>query len=304
MKNNNMINIEIFLGIGLAIISAILYNLAPVIQKEAIISEKRDTKNAIHFIIIIFTNRKWIFGLFLTLLAMIPYYFSLKLIGLIYTIPIMSIGLVFLIIFSKLRLNEVINKEQLIGIIFLTFVPIALIFSVNEVINFNINNFSSISYKFTIYLSSFFIFSIILFIFFSKRILILSIPTGIFFSLASISMQYASYYYVNSNISFNKLLSFKIFDQKYIIYIFILFLVLLFNFIAGIIMQFGIKGSKITLFNPIKQSLNILISITGGVVIFNQSISNPILYSLGIFFIIIGLVSTNFMKNKGRENIH
>jgi len=60
------------------------------------------------------------------------------------------------------------------------------------------------------------------------------------------------------------------------------------NTLAAIIMQIGLQKIAASKFNPIQQTLNTLLTISGGIVIFGQFVEKWYFYILGMICAILG----------------
>ena len=108
------------LGIILAILTSLIWNIAPIIQKEALGGmEDIDAGNALKHTKALFSNRKWTLGFFMALIGGFAYIAATEMAGIVIVQPLMNVGLIALAILASRRLGEVIDTSAVIGIIFL-----------------------------------------------------------------------------------------------------------------------------------------------------------------------------------------
>ena len=94
--------IEYIIGILCSVVAGVCFNLAPIIQKEALIQMDEVTFSKMgQSLRTMITNKKWIFALFIALLGAIPYILAMGWVGISVVQPITNFGMIVLVIFSK-----------------------------------------------------------------------------------------------------------------------------------------------------------------------------------------------------------
>ena len=84
------------LGIILAVITSLLWNIAPIIQKEALSEmEEIDAKNPMKHTRALFAKPRWVLGFLMALVGGLTYLFATQLAGIVVIQPLMNIGLPF-----------------------------------------------------------------------------------------------------------------------------------------------------------------------------------------------------------------
>ena len=67
-------------------------------------------------------------------------------------------------------------------------------------------------------------------------------------------------------------------------------LCLVFNVVAGYVMQIGLQKISASKFYPIDQTINNLVAIVGGIIVFGQRINTLPLYLIGVVMAIVGSI--------------
>ena len=265
------------LGIILALITSLLWNIAPIIQKEALSElDEIDAKNPLKHTRILFSRPRWVMGLGMSLIGGLTYMFATQLAGIVVIQPLMNVGLIALVILSSKRLGEKLDTPAAIGIVLMILTPVFIaLASVTEPIMFT---------RFTGIL----IFSIIMLVGIgvmavgTNRIAILWAPiTSLFQALAA---------------QFTQWFTLALFGgtdlvQGFISAILPLILMGIFTAIAAVYtISIGLQRNPASRFNAITGTVSMFAVILGGIMIFGQVISNIPFYSIGLGFGIVGVI--------------
>lgn len=270
------------IGVLLALISTILFNLAPLLEKQALDKMKKIQKgNLIKSFTILIKNKLWVLGILLTVVGGIPYFLALQIAGITVVQPILNFGFIVLVISAYKFLGEKLDNLSKIAIGLMIIMPAFIAFgNVSSPIQFK--NPITIIY-FTIIVSSVAIFLCIL----GRKIPILWAPAcGLFFSLGALYLQ-SFILPIDFNVLFSNTASVLATIVTGMLY---LILCLFFNILATILSQFGLQRNLASRFNPINQILNNIFSSIGGIIIFSQIINAPIYYTIGFILGIIGVL--------------
>jgi uncharacterized membrane protein len=117
------------LGIILALVTSLLWNLAPIIQKEALQEiDEIDAKNPLKQTRKLFSKPRWVLGFTLALIGGLTYMLATNLAGIVVIQPLMNVGLIALVFFSSRRLGEVLDIPAAIGIILMILTPVFIAF--------------------------------------------------------------------------------------------------------------------------------------------------------------------------------
>jgi len=93
------------LGITLAVITSLLWNIAPIPQKEALAEMPEiDAKQPWKHTKLLFSNRKWLSGFLLALVGGVTYMLETQIAGIIAVQPLMNVGLILHAVLANIRL--------------------------------------------------------------------------------------------------------------------------------------------------------------------------------------------------------
>lgn len=265
------------LGIILAVITSLLWNIAPIIQKEALSEmEEIDAKNPMKHTRALFAKPRWVLGFLMALVGGLTYLFATQLAGIVVIQPLMNIGLIALVYLSSKRLDETIDLQAVIGIILLIFTPVFIALGgVSEPVMFA--DFSGIL-----------LYSLVMIVGVgalaggTRRIAILWAPITAF--VQALAAQFTQWF------------TLALFGETDILLGFInaflpLILMGIFTAIAAVYtVSIGLQRNPASRFNAITGTISMFAVILGGVIIFGQVISEILFYGVGLTFGLIGVV--------------
>jgi uncharacterized membrane protein len=285
---------ESIIGIALALISTIMFNLAPILMKESL-DKMTEVKmsNMIKSILMMFRNKKYVIGWLMSVLGGLPYVIALQLAGITTVQPILNFGFIVLVILAYRRLKEKLSTSAIIAIILMIIMPlfIALGNVSNSTVNFVLWNSQLNFIIFVIICSGLIIVQFIL----TKKIPILYAGViGIMFSLGALSLQSflavidsAGYDLVSDiGILVPSLLS----DPNLIFARVSIALCIIFNALAGYVVNIGLQKNPASKITPIHQTVNNCSAFICGVLVFGQVVNNWVFYIIGFVMGIIGVM--------------
>jgi uncharacterized membrane protein len=268
---------ESVIAVILALVSTILFNIAPILQKEAVDTmEKIEAKNFIKSIFIMFKNKKWLLGTILSVIGGIPYIIALNLGGITIVQPLINFGFIVMVIFANKRLGEKLDIWGKIGIALMIIMPLFIAFGqVTEPIMYTE---PSRMYLYTLVVAILALACHGI----AKKIKIFWAPVcGLWFSLGALYTQ-----------ALIKSLDFSGFDvllESLFGAWISLIGVSVFNFLGMFLGQIGLQKNVASQYNPINQTLNNISAFLGGIIIFSQIIQSPIMYLIGFILGILGV---------------
>ncbi len=272
-----MLLTTVIIGILLAVITSLFWNIAPVIQKEALATmEKIEAGEATKHTSALFKNKKWVTGFAMSVLGGLTYLLATQMAGIVVVQPLMNVGLIALVILSSRRLGEEIDAQAIIGIILLILTPVFIAFGgVTEPVMFM--DFFYI----TIFCAALII-GIAIMIPASRRIPILWAPiTSFLQALASIFTQWFTL----------ALFGGADLIQGFINGIIPLVLMGVFTFAAGVYaVSIGLQKNPAARFNAIVGTVSMFAVIFGGTLIYSQVMTNILFYGIGLTFGVIGVI--------------
>ncbi len=291
---------ESILGILLAIIATACFNYAPILQKEAV--DQMETisisKNLGSSLKAMFTNRRWLLGGVVAVAGGIPYTIAMMLIGISVLQPLMSVGFVVLVYFGVKRLGEQLGPKEYGGIALMMGIPVLLYFA--SVTNIQADMFAPQTTTNLVWFTVFgcaIIGTLLLTEHISNRPglgeFAWALSTGTFFSLGVTYGQAALGFLQSGGIDLiadiwhlgNLLFQ----GNSSVGYAFLcLVFCLIFNAIGGFTMQIAFQKGNATRVGPLNQSINVILSVTGGIIIFGQVVGFITLYIIAIFATIFG----------------
>lgn len=294
-------------GIGCALLAAALFNLTPVLQRDALVKMREVSfRNMGGSLGMMFRNKRWLCGLGVGLLGAIPYIFAMSWSGVTVVQPVTSFGTIVLVIASRKLFSERLGKKAQLGIALIISTPICIAFG--QVTNVQ-KNIAEPSIQAMIFWFTLIILIIIgLCFFIGKRIpILLTGSVGFFFMLGAFFMQAFVSMFALSGYDF--WVDFLLIIQNgwtdphlrtaniYFI------LLLIFDGLAGYTYQIGLQKVSPTKFHPMQQTLNILLSISAGMIIFGQQVGNWTFFILSLItgicgIILLGKFETAFTSHK------
>ncbi len=306
-----MASVEYIFGIIFAVLAGICFNLAPAMQKLALSNMKHEVSfsNMKTTARTLFTNRKWVFGLFVGLLGVIPFIIAMSWVGISVVQPVMAIGVIFLVIYSEKKLGEKLDiwAKSSIGLM------IAMPFFIGLA---NLSNAQSDITEPLTRNKIFIITGIILILILGFIVLAKKYPIfytaviGLFYALSAYYMQaymsmiaFSGYDFIKD---FGLIITLAFTDPNIIIANLFFLALIISNGLAGYTLQIGLQKLPASRCNPIQQTINNVVSILSGILIFKQDIGNIYFYLIGLgfgLFSIIILGSYQISQNVALKNL-
>jgi hypothetical protein len=265
------------LGIILAVITSLLWNIAPIIQKEALSEmEEIDAKNPMKHTRALFAKPRWVLGFLMALVGGLTYLFATQLAGIVVIQPLMNIGLIALVYLSSKRLDEKIDLQAMVGIILLIVTPVFIALGgVSEPVMFA-------DYAGILLYSLVMIVGVGALAGGTRRIAILWAPITAF--IQALAAQFTQWFTLALFGDANIL-------QGFINALLPLILMGVFTAIAAVYtVSIGLQRNPASRFNAIAGTISMFAVILGGAIIFGQVISEILFYGVGLTFGLIGVV--------------
>jgi hypothetical protein len=265
------------LGIILAVITSLLWNIAPIIQKEALSEmEEIDAKNPMKHTRALFAKPRWVLGFLMALVGGLTYLFATQLAGIVVIQPLMNIGLIALVYLSSKRLDEKIDLQAMVGIILLIVTPVFIALGgVSEPVMFA-------DYAGILLYSLVMIVGVGALAGGTRRIAILWAPITAF--IQALAAQFTQWFTLALFGDANIL-------QGFINALLPLILMGIFTAIAAVYtVSIGLQRNPASRFNAIAGTISMFAVILGGAIIFGQVISEILFYGVGLTFGLIGVI--------------
>jgi hypothetical protein len=275
----------VLLGILLAIVTSLMWNIAPIIQKEALSTmEDIEVSGALKQTGALFKNKRWLAGFAISLLGGLTYLLATQMAGIVVVQPLMNVGLIALVILSHRRLNEEIDAKAIVGVIMLILTPVFIAFGgVTEPMMFT-------SYDGILFYTIILLIAVGIMTPATGRVSILWAPITSF--LQALASQYTQWFtlslFAGSNIV-----------EGFINALVPLILLGIFTFAAGVYtISIGLQRNPAARFNAITGTISMFAVIFGGLYIFGQSLNNVLFYTIGLICGIIGVVLLSRFQDK------
>jgi hypothetical protein len=301
----------IILGISLALIATFCFNLAFILQKKGLtqglpeINFEEGIKSVFKSFVAFFQNKTWITGFILGILGWFPYIISTGLVGILVVQPLMSLGLIILVIAAHRVLREKVTILEIIAIILLGIVPILVTSAGISDVNINLYSFVGHLIIFLgITLSIGFLCFII-----SKRkrktpseALFILFAGGIFYAFGLIFTNILAQAIADSHVFllyFWEILFGIFWLDYYHLWLFLGFWgMVISNIISITFYQSAFQKGKALIMYPILNSFILIIPILAGLFVFNQGFMNYPLFFIAIFIVLMSNISLSKFQAK------
>jgi len=294
--------ISIIIGISLAILAAFCFNYAIILEKKGLLQGLPDLnfdegiKSVIQSFIAFFKNRDWAIGFLLGVVGYIPYIISQSFVGIVVTQPVTSVGLIFLVIFANKVIDEKIGLFELgsfimmgIGTIFIGLAQVSDIFI--DILN--------IALPLLLFVLIIIVISAIIYLI-SKRFkgesseaILMMVISGLIVSLGSIfssafvqAINSGSFFTIWILAPIELLFGLFWFEIYHLWAFFSFYLMISFNSVGFAFTQGGLQRGKAVLVFPILNTVNMIVPIIAGFLIFKQTFQNYFLFYLGVALIL------------------
>ncbi|HME52081.1 MAG TPA: hypothetical protein VKM55_07675 [Candidatus Lokiarchaeia archaeon] len=293
--------IDIVIGFGAGLLATIMFNIAPIMQKSGFNQISMQFPGQEPFPLgELLKNRRWFFGFLVNLIAGLPFIVSISIIGISVLQPLTAFGYLLLVYVAVKKLGEKLTSTAIIGVIVLALMPLFL--TLSAVSNTKVNMLDPVAIT-TIVVFSAISCAASLGIAVVDKVsrnkerssLLWANLSGIISALGSIwtqaifaFLQSGGYNLFSEIFSGDLFVKIAIANPFVISAIISLIPTLVFTVLGFIGQQVGYKKGNATLVYPVSQSVNILVSITGGIVIFGQQVGVPACYVIAIAFTLLG----------------
>lgn len=313
--------ITVIIGITLALITTVCFNLGMVFQKKGLnqvpdINIEGGLKGVIQSFLGLLKNKWWLLGVLLGVGGWFPYIISIGMVGVLVTEPVMATGFIVFVVAAVKILNEKVSLLEYGAIGMLTVSPILIAFSGISDVRFDVYEFIVPLVIFLSVTLSISIFSFIM----SKKTrgtslepLYMMLCGGILFALGGTFTNILAQAFISANIQFTWYVLFEIifaifwWDYAHILVFIGFWGMVIMNLSSLTFYQRAIQKGKAVIMYPILDTLALVIPITAGLMVFKQGFENPVLFWTAITFAMIGsLILSRFQveieKLESQEN--
>lgn len=275
-----MTAVETWLGIALGTSATLAFNYCPILQKSAVdeMQEISLTRNIGPSLRALLTSREWMLGALLAILGGIPYMMALNLVGISVLQPLMSLGLLVIVYFGVMTLGERLGPWEIAGIALMILMPFFL--HAAAVTNIQVNLLEPRALAPLLLFSVSLCVSVVIIVVLDRLALsgrvswlLWALATGLAFALGA-TLGQAMLAFLGAGSVIGALAS--------------TLLALLSTLFAVFIFQIALQKGAATRVGPINHSVNVLVAVTGGIVVFGQEIGSYPLYALAIVCTVVG----------------
>ncbi|MFO8018169.1 MAG: hypothetical protein R6U96_06000 [Promethearchaeia archaeon] len=299
--------INVIIGITLTILTSFCFNIAVVLQKKGLMQGLPEFKfegigDFIDIFKEFFQNKSWITGFILSLLGWIPYMIAQSLIGVLIVSPIMSIGLIFLVLFAKRILDEDVKIKEGLAMGLLIISPILITLSNISEVKINLIEFITPFLIFLLIITSI---SVFFYMYGESREdkslegLFLLLIASALFSLGAIFTNIFVQAFADASTDLSLLTFFEIFfgifwfifEGSYAhLWIFIgIYGVGLSNFVGLLFQQNALQKGKAVIMWPIQNGITIIVPVIVGFYVFQQSVNNVPIFIVALILILVAV---------------
>ena len=301
--------LNVIIGIILALITTLCFNLGIVFQKKGLTQGSKNGteirledgfKSVIKTFIKLFKNKSWALGAIIGIIGWIPYIISIGLVGIIVTEPVMATGFIFFVIAANRILHEKVGIIEYMAIGMLTLSPILIALAGISDIEIDLTGFIPSLSIFLVVTVSISIGSILI----AKRKrnspiegLLIMFGGAILFALGGVSTNILAQALLQANETFHWYdilqLPFGIFwffftaSYPYLWVFLGFWMMAVFNLASVPYYQGGFQKGKILIMYPILDSIALLLPIFAGLIVFQQTFKFYWLFFLAVVLIVI-----------------
>jgi drug/metabolite transporter (DMT)-like permease len=268
-------------GICLSLLSTVMFNLAPVLQKTALSAMPEIKANNLwKSFKAMFTSKKWLLAMLISTGGGILYVLAIEIAGITIVQPLLNFGFIVLVIMANRLLGEKIDTRSKVAIGILIGMPVFIAFGA-----------VSTPHGITAY-DALIIFSVICVILIGASILLSgkvpilwAFTTGTCLGVGSVFLQWFTLVFFDAIQSTgNAFVGIWIAIIPFA-------LMLVFTMLPNLLFsQIGLQKNPAARFNPLAGTINMIVTVIGGILIFDQAIGNWISYGIGIVFGVIGII--------------
>lgn len=300
-----MINLEYIGGILFALAATVLFNLAPIVQKDAL-----DRMGEISFarpvdsLKMMVRSGRWLFGVSLGILGAFPYIIALTWAGPAVVQPLISFGYIVLVLAARRILNERLSIPAWIAIFFMIVMPVFIYYSSVSNVDLDLSDpFAMVSLL--IFAAVVLIFTAWCWFMSAQRPVFLAPVAGLLFSLGAISLTAMLAFITEAGYDLpgdaGAFITGVLHDRYCIYALSAGFLSIAFNVVGTFAVQVGLQKVAASTFTPINQTLNNMMTVMGGLTVFGQSVGNWGMYAAGMILAVAGTIILGRYRMSGEE---
>lgn len=293
------------IGIVFALLAMSLFSLAPVLQKSALdrlppLSFSNFWKSLVSLV----KNRRWMLGFAVGCLGLIPYVAALRLVGVAVVQPLYGFGFIVLMIVSRFMLHEKLHPAARLALALLILMPVFIALGDVSGVQYDITQ-PSTQISLGIFVPAILLTGGILIFFTKKHPIYWAVVSGALFGVGAVFAQMAISFLtldeLRSTNSFHALIR----NEDLMFSLAAVLIAVPLNVFADYCMQVGLQQKTASRFMPMAQTINNVVAVAGGIVIFGQRVTHWHFYIAGIAMGLAGLfLLARFKHHSERTSKH
>jgi len=276
-------------GIALALLAMSLFSLAPVLQKSALdrlppLSFSNFWKSLVSLV----KNRRWMLGFAVGCLGLLPYVAALRLVGVAVVQPLYGFGFIVLVSVSRFMLHEKLHPAARLAMALLILMPVFIALGDVSGVQYDITQ-PSTQMSLGIFVPVILLTGGILIFFTKKHPIYWAVVSGALFGVGAVFAQMAISFLTLDELrnvgSFRALIR----NEDLMFSLAAVLIAVPLNVFADYCMQVGLQQKTASHFMPMAQTINNVVAVAGGILIFGQRVTHWHFYIAGIVMGLAGL---------------
>jgi hypothetical protein len=276
-------------GIILALLAMSLFSLAPVLQKSGL--DRLPPLSFSNFwksVISLLKNRRWMIGFAVGCLGLVPYVAALRLVGVAVVQPLYGFGFIVLITVSRFMLKEKLRLTAKLALALLILMPVFIAFGEVSGVKYDITLHST-QISLGVFMLTALLTGAALFFFTGKHPLCWAMISGILFGAGAVFAQMAITFLTLDELRATSSLRALIRNEDLLFSLAAVLIAVPLNVFADYCMQIGLQKKTASRFMPVAQTVNNIVAVAGGILIFGQRVASWHFYIPGIVMGLAGL---------------
>lgn len=267
----------ILIGILLSLISTLMFNYSPILEKQALNTMDEVTLSKMgNSIKKMMKNRLWLIGFIIGYAGAIPYVIAVYYVGIVVVQPLINFGFILLVFMAKKYLNENLDKITKIALILMIIMPVFIgMANISEPTNdiLQLRTFLIL----LLFTGILLVFTISFYFLSKKYPIFYTVVTGINFTLSGVFIQSLTYLanYASEHMFF---------------FILMIIVCSVFDLSAVFIAQIGLQKIAASKFVPIQSTITTALTIFAGLFIYGQIIGIWGFYIVALVISFLGTI--------------
>lgn len=276
-------------GILLALLAMSLFSLAPVLQKSALNRLPPLTfSNLWKSVWSLLKDRRWMLGFAAGCLGLIPYAAALRLVGVAVVQPLYGFGFIVLVSVSRFMLREKLQPAAWLALSLLILMPVLIAFGDMSGVQYDITQHSTQA-SLSMFMVSVLLMSGVFIAVAKKHPVCWAMVSGLLFGAGAVFAQMAITFLTLDELRGTKTIHALIRNEDLMFSLAAVLIAIPLNVFADYCMQVGLQKRTASRFMPIAQTVNNVVAVAGGILIFGQRAAHWHFYLAGVALGLAGL---------------